>query len=418
MLLDLYYWIVGQPKRPPGYYARFKYLVTLSRYELVEASLPVFIAAGISGSASGIIDWNENFEDDSPDSMFVGTGFTFIFTSLVLGVVTLLQIDDAMPEDISDEICVPVPEPAEVTASYLSNAQFGFERQSREGRASNNNNGNENNIVVNPLGNPSTQFRAGNFELDNVALSTPSASTVTSTRHPHPCFEALCDRDSASNCVFMWNEFLGYLAGVSFYILVLVICEFDFKYKVVPALLVALLVTYNGPNFLAKLRITAEEAVAKKNGEVLYGVDPNNTNIANTTRNANQGENAPGAETTNRAGKYCSGGWCGALMHSYSEMNLKRKGVMMVAVRLTVGWVWETVLVYLYDLMEGSEDLEPYQKVLVEVSFATVIVSIVLCVHLYVRDWAEEGGAEETQRLQVAVQEIRESSLEVDVAAT
>ena len=57
------------------------------------------------------------------------------------------------------------------------------------------------------------------------------------------------------------------------------------------------------------------------------------------------------------------------------------------------------------------------QKVLVEISFATVIVSIVLCVHLYVRDWAEEGGAEETQRLQVAVQEIRESSLEVGVAA-
>ena len=192
---------------------------------------------------------------------------------------------------------------------------------------------------------------------------------------------------------------------MSFYILVLVICEFDFKYKVVPALLVALLVTYNGPNFLAKLRITAEEAVAKKNGEVLYGVAPNNANTnantANATRNANRGENAPGAETTTRAEKYCIGGWCGALMHSYSEMNLKRKGVMMVAVRcaglvfdisfvssfcnifetstsvgplitivlfcfvlsfrLTVGWVWETVLVYLYDLMEGSEDLEPYQ---------------------------------------------------------
>lgn len=56
------------------------------------------------------------------------------------------------------------------------------------------------------------------------------------------------------------------------------------------------------------------------------------------------------------------------------------------------------------------------QKVLVEVSFATVIVSIVLCVHLYVRDWAEEGGEEETQRLQVAVQEIRESAMEPTVA--
>jgi len=120
---------------------------------------------------------------------------------------------------------------------------------------------------------------------------------------------------------------------VSFYILVLVICEFDFKYKVVPALIVALIVTYNGPNFLAKLRITAEEAVAKKNGEVLYGVAPNNTNNANTTGNAtNQDGNVTSAQA-GRAGKYCSSGWCGALMQSYTEMNLKRKGVMMVAVR-------------------------------------------------------------------------------------
>lgn len=34
---------------------------------------------------------------------------------------------------------------------------------------------------------------------------------------------------------------------------------------------------------------------------------------------------------------------------------------MLILCRLTVGWVWETVLVYLYDLMEGNEDLEPYQ---------------------------------------------------------
>lgn len=385
MLFDLYYYFAGGSKKPPGYYARYKYLVTLSRYELVEASLPVFIAAGISGSASGIIDviseenedveiiltlvyaltmyfvgkiltyyllrdeannsqsqpftflrkykfeklarhsllelsgfawreffillclkeiylldgfgaavgawllivaiallfirassiiqrkvfrfdnafnqkllcfdtgsfalsiayilmvliclgayligigfvpddnvifeWNEHFEDDSPDSMFVGTGFTFIFTMLMVGVVTLLQMEDAMSEEISDEICVAIPEPPEVTATYLSNPQFGFERQSRESRVSSNNNANnntsnsDNNIVVNPLSNQPlpSQYRTGGntFELDNIALSTPSASTVTSSRHPQPCYEALCDPDSASNCVYMWNEFLG-----------------------------------------------------------------------------------------------------------------------------------------------------------------------------------------------------------------
>ena len=50
---------------------------------------------------------------------------------------------------------------------------------------------------------------------------------------------------------------------------------------------------------------------------------------------------------------------------------------------------------------------------LVEVSFAAAIVSIVLCVHLFVRDWADEGTEQETERLNVAVREIRDSGAAV-----
>lgn len=124
---------------------------------------------------------------------------------------------------------------------------------------------------------------------------------------------------------------------MSVYILVLVICSFDFRYKVVPALLVALIATYNGPVLLARLRITAEEALAKKNGEALYGEPAAVGNIASSTSNANDtnanGTNNQGdREATGSQGNACMR-WCSALVQSYREMNLKRKGVMMVAVR-------------------------------------------------------------------------------------
>lgn len=54
MFGQIYDYFFGEPKSEE-YKARFKYLTTISSYELIEASLPVFVAAGIAGSASDII---------------------------------------------------------------------------------------------------------------------------------------------------------------------------------------------------------------------------------------------------------------------------------------------------------------------------------------------------------------------------
>lgn len=54
MLSNFYEYFFGDDK-PIEYKERLKYLTTVSRYELVESSLPVFVAAGVSGSASAII---------------------------------------------------------------------------------------------------------------------------------------------------------------------------------------------------------------------------------------------------------------------------------------------------------------------------------------------------------------------------
>lgn len=171
-----------------------------------------------------------------------------------------------------------------------------------------------------------------------------------------------------------------YFAGVTFYILVLVICSFDFRYKIVPALLVALIVTYNAPHYLAKLRITAEETTAKRQeaaqsagaavannsgGGNSSGVRSNtNSNFAtantaaidnntstdtipkvaqwwqwwvlcscgrNSTTNANT-NNTTSNETDSGCCAAC-GRWYASVCEYYGEMSLKRKGVMMVAVR-------------------------------------------------------------------------------------
>lgn len=54
MFGQIYDYFFGEPKSEE-YKARFKYLTTISSYELIEASLPVFVAAGIAGSAADII---------------------------------------------------------------------------------------------------------------------------------------------------------------------------------------------------------------------------------------------------------------------------------------------------------------------------------------------------------------------------
>jgi hypothetical protein len=66
--------------------------------------------------------------------------------------------------------------------------------------------------------------------------------------------------------------------------------------------------------------------------------------------------------------------------------------------RLTVGWLWEIVVQDAFNLIGGTSSLQPYQAVLVEILFATVVIAIILGVHLIVRDWASDALAAEDAR--------------------
>jgi hypothetical protein len=57
--------------------------------------------------------------------------------------------------------------------------------------------------------------------------------------------------------------------------------------------------------------------------------------------------------------------------------------------RLVIGLLWETLLRTLFELMGGSDTIRPkVLMVMLEIAFASVVISIVVCVHLYVKDWA------------------------------
>jgi hypothetical protein len=65
---------------------------------------------------------------------------------------------------------------------------------------------------------------------------------------------------------------------------------------------------------------------------------------------------------------------------------------------LTVGWLWEIVLQDGFDMLKSIHALEPYQNALLAVLFVAIILAIVLCVHMYVRDWASDAFIAEDKR--------------------
>lgn len=56
MLVEIYNYFFSKKTSSKEYTQRVRFLVKVSKYELVEASLPVFVAAGVTGSASAIIE--------------------------------------------------------------------------------------------------------------------------------------------------------------------------------------------------------------------------------------------------------------------------------------------------------------------------------------------------------------------------
>jgi hypothetical protein len=101
------------------------------------------------------------------------------------------------------------------------------------------------------------------------------------------------------------------MAGVGYFLLILALCGFTSPYKIIPALVIALLGTYRGPSILAKLRITTEEARAKA---------------------AAAPELLPTSEEPAPA-KWCFTRLVEGIQRNFSDLTLKRKGVMLVAVR-------------------------------------------------------------------------------------
>lgn len=102
------------------------------------------------------------------------------------------------------------------------------------------------------------------FDTINRDIMQKCIATLLTAKHFIP-FLLVCVC-VCNNIVILFHFFSRYTAGISYFLVVFTVCDFDEKeeLKILPALGIALLVTYRGPSMLAKLRITQEELEAKE----------------------------------------------------------------------------------------------------------------------------------------------------------
>jgi hypothetical protein len=117
------------------------------------------------------------------------------------------------------------------------------------------------------------------------------------------------------------------MAGVAYFLLILSFCHITGTYKIIPALIIALLGTYRGPSILAKLRITTEEAQAK--AAAAPEVVPTSDEPAPA-----QGWLCCCYRVDNCCVRFIEGA-----RKNYADLNLKRKGVMLVSVRYSLAMI-------------------------------------------------------------------------------
>lgn len=99
-------------------------------------------------------------------------------------------------------------------------------------------------------------------------------------------------------------------------------------------------------------------------------------------------------------------GLCNAFMRScynlYLVVSHKRKDIMMLTMRLVLGWSWEVVFSMIFKLIATAEKDNQQLNTGLQCLLAVCIVALALVIHLHISDWdrpadpSEQAEAEDT----------------------
>jgi hypothetical protein len=207
-------------------------------------------------------------------------------------------------------------------------------------------------------------------------------------------------------------------------------------------LIVTLLISWKGPSTLARIKMAKEELDIKIKNAAAAGTQPDNA----SSRDEGSAKN------------FCTD-LSKSMYRMYLDVSVKRKGVVLLAVRcvpnkhisfcslllilrvpppllpsvchiwlitvfyvlfgrLVIGLLWETLLRTLFELMGGSDTIRPKVfMVMLEIAFASVVIGMVVCVHLYVKDWASTVAPVSARAVSVSMTSASASTISESVTA-
>ena len=70
------------------------------------------------------------------------------------------------------------------------------------------------------------------------------------------------------------------------------------------------------------------------------------------------------------------------------SIRLRRKGLLMTSLQLSVGWIWESSISDLFDLTGANTKIKVGVKVVLYILLAMCFSIILIVIHLYVRNWS------------------------------
>lgn len=155
----------------------------------------------------------------------------------------------------------------------------------------------------------------------------------------------------------------------------------------------ALIISYKGPECIASFKLKQEytERVIRRR---------------EATRSAKESNPETRSGRSNSVGSvlvihYLSIGWFASLLsgcyHIYLVVSHKRKDIMMLSMRLIIGWTWEIVFKEIFLLIGTAEEDNQQLNTGLQCILALCIVGLALAIHLNISEWNRPADPSERE---------------------
>lgn len=207
--------------------------------------------------------------------------------------------------------------------------------------------------------------------------------------------------------IAFWNKFWGNFAGLAWFVLIIdnISIPLDdegaaYIQQYLTLLLIALILTWQGPEILANIKIIQEKQAKKFSRSSIYRESENRNSKTHRPKSsgvvAGEEENKENSNKEMKTDAYC----CGKQGFKYTEVykryrrlkffvqksNIKQNGVVMTCIRFIIGLSWEVLITETFAILRITDSSAIVAGF---VTFLSIIFMLffAITIHLYIRNW-------------------------------